>query len=126
MSGDGPEFDGPGGAGDREDPIEPAEIGERDAPPVEERPYKVIFEANRCIGTGKCAAVSDNWELDLETGIARPRAFFFGEDELEGNVRAAEVCPAKKGAGVIHVVDRRTGEEVAPDPHGDGTPSVDW
>ena len=106
--------------------IDPASIGEHHAPPVDEMPYKVVFEANRCIGTGKCATVSENWELDLETGIARPRAFFFGEEALAGNVRAAEACPAKKGAGVIHVVDRRTGEELAPDPHGDGRLSVDW
>lgn len=111
---------------DPEGPIDPAQIGETDAPPIEEKPYKVLFEANRCIGTGKCATVSANWELDLETGIARPRSYFFGEDEVEANVRAAEVCPAKKGAGVIHVIDRRTGAEIAPDPHGDGTPSVDW
>lgn len=106
--------------------IDPTEVGEVDAPPVDEKPYKVIFEANACIGTGKCATVSSNWELDLETGIARPRTYFFGEDALEENVRAAEVCPAKKGVGVIHVVDRRTGSEVAPNPHGDGTLSVDW
>ena len=114
------------GRGDDEAAIDSAGIGESDAPPVEERPYKVIFEANRCIGTGKCASVSSNWQLDLDSGVARPRAYFFGEDDLEGNVQAAEVCPAKKGEGVIHVVDRRTGEEIAPDPNGDGTLSVDW
>lgn len=106
--------------------IDPADIGEVDAPPVDEKPYKVVFEANACIGTGKCATVSANWALDLDTGIARPRAYFFGDDELAENVRAAEVCPAKKGTGVIHVVDRRTGEELAPNPRGDGSLSVDW
>jgi ferredoxin len=89
-------------------------------------PYKIIFEANRCIGAGKCAEVSDNWSLDLSTGIASPEAYFVGEDDLEENVRAAEVCPAKKDRGVIHVIDRRTGEELAPDPEGDGTVSVEW
>jgi hypothetical protein len=39
---------------------------------------------------------------------------------------AAESCPAKKNRGVIHVVDRRTGEEIPTDPHGEGTLSVDW
>lgn len=111
---------------DEDAPVDPAEIGERDAPPVAEMPYKVVFEANRCIGAGKCASVSDNWELDLSTGIAAPRAFFFDESDLEHNLRAAEVCPAKKDRGVIHVVDRRTGQELAPDPNGDGTLSVDW
>lgn len=115
-----------GGASEGRETIDPADIGEQDAPPVEEKPFKVVFEANRCIGTGKCATVSSNWELDLETGIARPRAYFFDESSLDGNVEAADACPAKKGAGVIHVVDRRTGEEIAPDPHGDGSLSVDW
>ena len=102
-------------------PVDPLEIGEDDAPP-----YKEIFEANACIGAGECAAVSDNWELSIETGIASPRSFFLTEADLEANVRAAEACPAKKGAGVIHVVDRRSGEEVAPDADGDGSLSVDW
>lgn len=121
--GEGERWDG---TGSHEEPVDPATVGEVGAPPVEEQPYKVVFEANACIGTGRCAAVSGNWELDLSTGIARPRSFFFGEDELAGNLRAAEECPAKKGAGVIHVVDRRSGEELAPDPRGDGTLSVDW
>jgi ferredoxin len=97
-----------------------------EGPPVEEKPYKIIFEANKCFGAGRCAEVAENWEMDIETGMARPRSYYVGEDELEENVRAAEVCPAKKGDGVIHVVDRRTDEEIAPNPHGDGTLSVDW
>jgi ferredoxin len=109
-----------------DEPVDPSEIGERDAPPIDEKPYKIVFEANKCIGTGKCAEVSDNWTLDLDTGIAAPESYFVAEDDLEENVRAAEACPAKKGDGVIHVVDRRTDEEIAPDPHGDGTLSVDW
>jgi ferredoxin len=107
-------------------PVDPADIGEVEAPSVEEKPYKVIFEANRCIGTGKCAEVSENWSLSLDTGLASPATYFLAADDLAHNVRAAEVCPAKKGDGVIHVVDRRTGEEIAPDPEGDGTLSVDW
>ncbi|WP_256296453.1 ferredoxin [Haloarchaeobius salinus] len=111
---------------DAEDAHTPSEIGESDAPPVDEKPFKIIFEANKCFGAGKCAEVSANWDLDIDTGLARPKTYFFGEDELEHNVRAAEVCPAKKDRGIIHVVDRRTDEEIAPDPHGDGTLSVDW
>ncbi|PSQ20780.1 ferredoxin [Halobacteriales archaeon QS_9_67_17] len=109
-----------------EESVDPSEIGERDAPPVEEAPYKIIFEANKCIAAGKCAEVSDNWEMDISTGIAEPQTYFFDDAELEHNLRAAEVCPAKKDVGVIHVVDRRTNEEIAPDPAGDGTLSVDW
>jgi len=109
-----------------EEPTDPTEIGEADAPPIQDKPYKIIFEANKCIGAGKCAEVGDNWDLDLSTGIASPNAYFIDEGDLAENVRAAEVCPAKKDAGVIHVVDRETGEEIAPDPRGDGTLSVDW
>ncbi|MFB6142369.1 MAG: ferredoxin [Halorientalis sp.] len=111
---------------DEDAPIDPSEIGERDAPPVEEQPYKIIFEADRCFGAGKCAEVSTNWDLSIQTGIAEPVTYFFGEADLDHNVAAAEACPAKKDRGVIHVVDRRTDEEIAPDPNGDGTLSVDW
>jgi ferredoxin len=111
---------------DEDEPVDPSEIGEQNAPPVEEAPYKIIFEANKCIGAGKCAEVSDNWEMELTTGIAKPDVYFFDEADLDHNVAAAEVCPAKKDRGVIHVVDRRTDEELAPDPQGDGTLSVDW
>jgi hypothetical protein len=115
--------------GDDDGVVRPSEVGsdgDAGAPPVETHPYKLIFEANGCFGAGKCAAVSENWELDLDTGLARPRSFYLRAEALEHNVRAAEVCPAKKGRGVIHVIDRRTDEEIAPDPHGDGTLSVDW
>ncbi|WP_435153418.1 ferredoxin [Haladaptatus sp. DFWS20] len=94
-------------------------------PPVEEKPYKIIFEGGRCFGAGKCAEVAANWEMDFSTGLGAPKAYFFGEGELEENVRAAEVCPAKKDAGVIHVIDRKSGKEIAPNPHGDGTLSLD-
>jgi ferredoxin len=108
-------------------PLRPSEVGdEANAPPVDEKPYKIIFEANKCFGAGKCAEVADNWEMDIASGLARPKSYYFGEDELDENVRAADVCPAKKGRGVIHVIDRRADEEIAPDPNGDGTLSVDW
>ncbi|WP_330630119.1 ferredoxin [Halocatena halophila] len=109
-----------------EETVDPSEIGEQDAPPVDQKPYKLIFEANKCIAAGKCAEVSDNWEMDLLSGIAKPQTYFFDDAELAHNVEAANVCPAKKDRGVIHVIDRRTNEELAPDPHGDGTVSVDW
>ncbi|MCU4740738.1 ferredoxin [Natronoglomus mannanivorans] len=105
---------------------QPSDVGSANAPTVEEKPYKIIFEANKCFGAGKCAEVADNWEMDLETGLARAGSYFIDEDELDENVRAAEVCPAKKDQGCIHVVDRRTDREIAPNPHGDGTLSVDW
>lgn len=112
--------------GSRTDGVDPRDLGPADPPPVDEKPYKIVFEANRCIGAGHCAAASDEWSLDLETGVARPASYYRTEDELDAAVDAAERCPAKAGDGVIHVIDRRTGDEIAPDPHGDGTSSVDW
>ncbi|MFC6974281.1 ferredoxin [Halomicroarcula sp. GCM10025709] len=111
---------------DEDGPVDPSEFGDQDGPPIEDKPYKIIFEANKCFGAGKCAEVSETWSLDLDTGIARPETYYIDEADLDHNVAAAEVCPAKKDRGVIHVVDRRTNEEIAPDPNGDGTLSVDW
>jgi hypothetical protein len=112
---------------DADDPevVQASDVG-GEGPPIEEKPYKIIFEAAGCFGAGRCAQVAANWEMDIETGLARPRSYYVTEEEVAENVKAAEVCPAKKGRGVIHVVDRRTDEEIAPDPHGDGTLSVDW
>ena len=123
-----PREDGaPGDATGEDAPtLDPRDIGSVDAPPVDEQPYKLVFEANKCIGAGHCAAKSDNWSLDLSTGIARPTSYFRTEEELDDALAAAAACPAKRGIGVIHVVDRRTGEELAPDPNGDGSLSVDW
>lgn len=109
-----------------EEQLQPSDVGSADAPSVDQKPYKIIFEANRCFGAGKCAAVSDNWEMSLESGLARPKSYYLTEDDVDDNVRAATVCPAKKGDGCIHVIDRRTDEELAPDPNGDGSLSVDW
>jgi len=111
---------------DADDHVDPSEFGEQDGPPVEEKPYKIIFEANKCFGAGKCAEKSRNWTLDLDTGIAKPETYFIDEEDLDHNIAAAEACPAKKDRGIIHVVDRRTNEEIAPDPNGDGSLSVDW
>lgn len=105
--------------------FDPASIGTT-GPPIDAKPYKIIFDANRCIGTGKCAEIAANWDLDISTGIATPQSFFVDDDSLSENLEAADRCPAKKGDGVIHVIDRRTGAELAPDPHGDGTVSIDW
>jgi ferredoxin len=104
---------------------DPTSVGD-DGPPIEEKPYKIIFEATACFGAGKCAEVAANWEMDLKSGMAKPRSYFISDETLDENIRAAEVCPAKKGDGCIHVIDRRTDEEIAPDPQGDGTVSVDW
>ena len=105
--------------------IQPSDVG-GDGPPITQKPYKIVFEANLCIGAGKCAARSPDWNLDIDTGLARPSTYYVDEDELDHHIEAAESCPAKSGRGVIHVVDRRTDEEIAPDPAGDGQLSVEW
>ena len=95
------------------------------APPVSEKPYRIEFEATNCIGAGPCASASPNWTLDLDTGIASPSERYIAGADLVHNAEAAERCPAKKGAGVICVVDRRTGEVVAPaDAAGDADPDA--
>lgn len=94
-------------------------------PAVEEKPYKIIFEGANCFGAGKCAEVAANWEMDLSSGLATPKTYFLGEDALAENTRAAAVCPAKNGDGVIRIVDRRTGEEIAPNADEDGDFTLD-
>jgi ferredoxin len=86
------------------------------APDIEEKPYKIIFEGKGCIGSGKCAEVSQNWGMNLETGLAQAGSHYIDESELEHNIEAARVCPARNGDGVITVVDRRTGEELDTEP----------
>ena len=63
--------------------------------------------------------------MEPSTGSAQPAVSLLDEADLEHNRRAAAGCPAKKDRGVIHVVDRCTEEEIAPDPAGDGSLSVD-
>ena len=95
------------------------------APPVAEKPYRVEFEAAGCIGAGHCASASPNWLLDLDTGIASLRERYVSEADFDHNAEAAERCPARKGTGVIRVVDRRTGEVVAPADAADADSSAD-
>lgn len=76
--------------------VDPLDIGS-EGPFIEEKPYKIIFEATRCIGAGRCAEVSDNWKLALETGIDRLTSFFIDEDELAESVRAGRVVSGKEG-----------------------------
>lgn len=93
-------------------------------PPVDEKPYRIIFEGKACIGTGECAQVSENWEMNLSTGKANVKSIFITEDEFDENLEAAQRCPAKNGIGVIHLIDRESGKEIYPDPEGDGTVSI--
>ncbi|MFB6345566.1 MAG: ferredoxin [bacterium] len=75
--------------------------------------FRIRFEADKCIGTGKCAEVApDYWKLDISEGIAKPKQPTFSEDELDKNLEAARACPAKNGEGVIRIIDQETGEEI--------------
>lgn len=75
--------------------------------------YKIRFDADGCIGAGKCAEEAPSfWSLDLSSGIAEPKQPVFSEDHLEENLEAAKACPARNGRGVIRIIDRETGEEV--------------
>lgn len=79
----------------------------------EDKTYKIRFEANGCIGSGKCAEEApEYWDLNLETGIAEPQKPIITEDELEVNLAAAKACPAKNGKGVIRIIDRESGDEI--------------
>lgn len=115
----------PAVAGD-EEPIDPTETGEADAPSVEAAPSEATFAADGWTCAGKSAEVSANCSLSHAAGIASPEGSSFGEDDLAHDVRAPAVRPAEKRRGVIHVGDRRSGAEIAPDPAGDGTRSTDW
>lgn len=78
-----------------------------------EKRYKIRFEADGCIGTGKCAEEApDFWSLNMDTGIAEPLQPAFDEEHLEENLRAARACPAKNGKGVIRIIDRETDETI--------------
>jgi len=75
--------------------------------------YKIRFDAQGCIGTGKCAEKAPEfWSLNLSSGIAEPKQPTFGEKHLEENLTAARACPARNGNGVIRIIDRKTGDEI--------------
>lgn len=79
----------------------------------EKKRYKIRFDAEGCIGAGKCAEEApDFWSLNLSSGIAEPKQPTFGEEHLEENLAAAKACPARNGRGVIQIIDRETGEEL--------------
>ena len=69
-----------------DDPVDPSTIGERDAPPISEKPYKIVFEANKCIAAGKCAEVSANWSMRA-SGSAQPIAFEMSVNERRSGGR---------------------------------------
>ncbi|PSP67713.1 hypothetical protein BRC85_05400 [Halobacteriales archaeon QS_1_69_70] len=73
-----------------DEPVDPSDVGEVDAPPVSEAPHEIIFASR---------------------------------DHLRGG-RVRRGRPVSDS--LVHVADRHTDEEIAPDPAGDGTLSIDW
>ncbi len=55
--------------------------------------YQIIFDADRCIGSGACAAVTpSNWQMQPD-GKTKPRKTEISESELGENLEAARGCP---------------------------------
>ncbi|MFB6355277.1 MAG: ferredoxin [bacterium] len=75
--------------------------------------YQIRFDADNCIGAGKCAEKAPEfWSLNLETGIAEPQKPIIDESELEANLEAAQACPARNGKGVIRIYEKETDEKI--------------
>ncbi len=53
--------------------------------------YRVIFDEEACIGCGACEAICNNWTL--EGDIAKPLKIEIGEDEIDENREAEDICP---------------------------------
>lgn len=55
--------------------------------------FRIVHDRPNCIACGACAAVTDNWTLETEDGLADPVKDVIDESELAENQEAAEVCP---------------------------------
>lgn len=69
--------------------------------------YKIWHDRANCIACGACAAVSNNWEMDPEDGLASCKKRAISNNELSENEEAAMVCPVN----IIHVIE---GDAVPP------------
>jgi len=78
-------------------------------PEEEKTKYRIEYDYDGCIGAFACiGACPDNWEME-ENGVkARILKKNINEEELEPNLRAAEVCPV----GVIKIFNNETGEQL--------------
>lgn len=61
--------------------------------------FRIVHDRPNCIACGACAAVTPNWTLETEDGLADPVKDLIDESELAENQEAAEVCPVF----IIHV-----------------------
>ena len=94
-------------------------FGKKDKVDAEEQAYKVVYNRQKCIGAGTCAAMSPKqWEMQSdgkaklvggsEEGVSWVK--MVGESEKAFHLTAAGGCPPQ----VIEVWDIRTGEKLAP------------
>lgn len=83
----------------------------------EEKKYKIVYDRDKCIEFGGCAAASHQFVIandskaDLINSIKNGEGFYELEingEELSKNRDAAEICPAK----VIKIIDLDTGEQI--------------
>ena len=75
-----------------------------------EKKYKIEFDREACIGAAACCAVApENW-LMREDGKPDLMHSEIGDDKLNENIEAAEVCPVR----VILLKEKKTGKLLAP------------
>ncbi|HLD02363.1 MAG TPA: ferredoxin [Candidatus Nanoarchaeia archaeon] len=73
--------------------------------------YYIEYDREGCIGAGTCtAAYRLNWVLDDSDGKANmKKKEIESQEELDGNIEAAKVCPVS----VIKIMDKKTGKRIA-------------
>ena len=75
-----------------------------------EKKYIIEYEREGCIGAAACCAVSpENWVMNQD-GKADLMHTEIGDDRLQENIEAAEVCPVR----VIKIKEKKTGKQLAP------------
>lgn len=82
-----------------------------------DKKYRIIYNKEKCIGFGGCAAASNLFDMnkagkaDLLRGKKNSEGFYeleISEEDLAKNKDAAEICPVD----VIWIIDIKTGEKV--------------
>jgi ferredoxin len=58
--------------------------------------YKIIQQRDKCVGCGHCQSIcKENWEMDNEDFLAKPKKTIIDEAEYPKNQEAAEGCPVQ-------------------------------
>lgn len=75
-----------------------------------EKKYTIEFDRVGCIGAAACCAVAPEQWVMREDG--KPDLIYpeIGDDKLQENIEAAEVCPVR----VIKILVKKTGQQLAP------------